>query len=71
MQTSRIGNQTGGRVFLFLTTDNFERDYARMKVCINYGMEVLVGRFGQDSMQDAYLQRGHCTHVIYETNEYS
>jgi catechol 2,3-dioxygenase-like lactoylglutathione lyase family enzyme len=27
-QTSRIGNQTGGRVFLFLHTDDFERDYA-------------------------------------------
>ena len=26
-QASRIGNQTGGRVFLFLHTDNFERDY--------------------------------------------
>ena len=26
-QASRIGNQTGGRVFLFLNTDNFERDY--------------------------------------------
>ncbi len=26
-QESRIGNQTGGRVFLFLHTDNFERDY--------------------------------------------
>lgn len=26
-QSSRIGNQTGGRVFLFLNTDNFERDY--------------------------------------------
>jgi catechol 2,3-dioxygenase-like lactoylglutathione lyase family enzyme len=24
-----IGNQTGGRVFLFLTTDDFERDHAR------------------------------------------
>jgi catechol 2,3-dioxygenase-like lactoylglutathione lyase family enzyme len=27
-QQSRIGNQTGGRVFLFLHTDDFERDYA-------------------------------------------
>ena len=27
-QASRIGNQTGGRVFLFLYTDDFERDYA-------------------------------------------
>ncbi len=28
-QISRIGNQTGGRVFLFLYTDNFERDYRK------------------------------------------
>lgn len=26
-----IGNQTGGRVFLFLNTDDFERDYRDMK----------------------------------------
>lgn len=26
-QEKHIGNQTGGRVFLFLFTDNFERDY--------------------------------------------
>lgn len=26
-QRSRIGNQTGGRVFLFLYTDNFDRDF--------------------------------------------
>jgi catechol 2,3-dioxygenase-like lactoylglutathione lyase family enzyme len=26
-QSGRVGNQTGGRVFLFLHTDNFERDY--------------------------------------------
>ena len=29
-QKSRIGNQAGGRVFLFLNTDNFERDYQRL-----------------------------------------
>ena len=28
-QESRIGNQTGGRVFLFLYTDDFEGDYRR------------------------------------------
>ncbi len=28
-QQSRIGNQTGGRVFLFLHTDDFWRDYHR------------------------------------------
>jgi len=30
-QASRIGNQTGGRVFLFLHTDDFARDHAAMK----------------------------------------
>lgn len=29
-QQSRIGNQTGGRVFLFLYTDNFSRDYQNL-----------------------------------------
>lgn len=29
-QEAAIGNQTGGRVFLFLETDNFARDHARM-----------------------------------------
>ena len=29
-QRSRIGNQTGGRVFLFLNTDNFARDYQNL-----------------------------------------
>lgn len=30
-QNSRIGNQTGGRVFLFLYTDHFWEDYERMQ----------------------------------------
>lgn len=29
-QKLSIGNQTGGRVFLFLETDNFQRDYDKM-----------------------------------------
>ena len=29
-QLSRVGNQTGGRVFLFLHTDDFWRDYQAM-----------------------------------------
>jgi catechol 2,3-dioxygenase-like lactoylglutathione lyase family enzyme len=28
-QEQHVGNQTGGRVFLFLYTDNFARDFAR------------------------------------------
>jgi uncharacterized glyoxalase superfamily protein PhnB len=29
-QISKIGNQTGGRVSLFLYTDDFERDYQNL-----------------------------------------
>ncbi len=35
-QQSRVGDQTGGRVFLFLHTDDFYRDYHRM---IQQGVE--------------------------------
>lgn len=30
-QEAAIGNQTGGRVFLFLSTDDFQRDYEAMR----------------------------------------
>jgi catechol 2,3-dioxygenase-like lactoylglutathione lyase family enzyme len=30
-QKTRIGNQAGGRVFLFLHTDDFQRDYDAMR----------------------------------------
>lgn len=30
-QQSRVGNQTGGRVFLFLHTDDFWRDYRHLQ----------------------------------------
>lgn len=39
-QHSRVGNQTGGRVFLFLHTDDFWRDYQnllRHHICIVRG----------------------------------
>jgi len=29
-QQARVGDQTGGRVFLFLESDDFSRDYERM-----------------------------------------
>jgi lactoylglutathione lyase len=35
-QLSRVGNQTGGRVFLFLHTDDFWRDYRVMR---SHGVE--------------------------------
>lgn len=31
-QEARVGDQTGGRVFLFLETDDFRRDHAAMAV---------------------------------------
>ena len=37
-QTAAIGDQTGGRVFLFLHTDDFQRDYSHMKA---HGVEFL------------------------------
>ncbi len=37
-QSRRVGNQTGGRVFLFLYTDNFERDY---KNIINHEIKII------------------------------
>lgn len=30
-QQKYVGNQTGGRVFLFLETDNFQRDYDKFR----------------------------------------
>lgn len=32
-QQDAVGNQTGGRVFLFLHTSDFQKDYDRMKSC--------------------------------------
>jgi hypothetical protein len=32
-QVARVGDQTGGRVFLFLQTDDFWRDYHDMTAC--------------------------------------
>lgn len=45
-QESRVGDQTGGRVFLFLHTDDFWRDYIDMK---SHGV-----RFTEELRQEAY-----------------
>ena len=45
-QESRIGNQTGGRVFLFLRTDDFWRDYRELR---SRGV-----RFVEEPRQEAY-----------------
>lgn len=46
-QVSRIGNQTGGRVFLFLRTDDFWRDYEKYKSKgVNFVREPKVEDYG-------------------------
>jgi len=46
-QEKFIGNQSGGRVFLFLQTDNFERDYDSMqKSGINFVRDTKQEEYG-------------------------
>ena len=46
-QITRVGNQTGGRVFLFLETDDIRRDVASMKaVGINFVRESVQEAWG-------------------------
>jgi catechol 2,3-dioxygenase-like lactoylglutathione lyase family enzyme len=45
-QRASVGNQSGGRVFLFLQTDDFQRDYARMRA---RGV-----RFAEEPRHEAY-----------------
>jgi len=45
-QKTRIGNQTGGRVFLFLHTDEFRKDYRRL---LEKGVE-----FVREPKEEAY-----------------
>ena len=47
-QKASIGNQTGGRVFLFLFTDDFQRDYDKM---VERGIE-----FVRDPVKEEYGQ---------------
>ncbi len=37
-ELAAVGNQTGGRVFLFLETDDFDRDYERL---LEYDVEII------------------------------
>jgi len=45
-QEARIGDQTGGRVFLFLRTDDFRRDY--------HAMRARGVRFTEEPRREAY-----------------
>ncbi len=55
-QASRIGNQTGGRVFLFMYTDDFNRDYQSMiSSGVTFVREPIVEPYGTVAVfQDLY-----------------
>lgn len=55
-QQSRAGNQTGGRVFLFLFTDDFDRDYNNMlSDGINFVREPVIEEYGKVAVfEDLY-----------------
>ncbi|MEA1673781.1 VOC family protein [Nitrospirillum sp. BR 11163] len=58
-QEAAIGNQAGGRVFLFLRTDDFWRDHARMKAAgVTFCEEPRVEAYGTVVVfQDLYGTR--------------
>ena len=58
-QLDFVGNQAGGRVFLFLNTDNFWRDYERMvSVGINFIREPVEQPYGTVAVfEDLYGNR--------------
>jgi catechol 2,3-dioxygenase-like lactoylglutathione lyase family enzyme len=58
-QADFVGNQTGGRVFLFLSTDDFWRDYHHMlSVGINFVREPKVQDYGTVAVfEDLYGNR--------------
>jgi catechol 2,3-dioxygenase-like lactoylglutathione lyase family enzyme len=55
-QSKAIGNQSGGRVFLFLETDDFDRDYAVMVAKgINFVREPATQAYGKVAVfEDLY-----------------
>jgi catechol 2,3-dioxygenase-like lactoylglutathione lyase family enzyme len=67
-QEAFIGDQTGGRVFLFLQTDNFWRDYNEMvSLRINFVREPKVESYGIVAVfEDLY---GNLWDLIEKANE--
>jgi len=69
-QRSRIGHQTGGRVFLFLYTDDFWRDYKNMQNDgIEFVREPLVETYGTVAVfKDLY---GNLWDLLEPINKFS
>jgi len=64
-QTSAIGNQTGGRVFLFLGTDDFWRDYDAMRAAgIRFVRDPKEAPYGTVAVfEDLYGNRWDLVHL--------
>lgn len=69
-QEAFIGNQTGGRVFLFLGTDDFNRDYQEMKrLGIEFVREPKVQDYGTVAvLKDLY---GNLWDLVQFNNDHS
>lgn len=69
-QEAFIGNQTGGRVFLFLSTDDFWRDYNQMLAAgINFVREPKKASYGTVAVfEDLY---GNLWDLLELTNQHS
>ncbi|MGQ0798691.1 MAG: VOC family protein [Pseudomarimonas sp.] len=58
-QVARIGDQTAGRVFLFLSTDDFQHDYQRMRAAgVHFVREPIEQPYGTVAVfEDLYGNR--------------
>ncbi len=67
-QKSRVGNQTGGRVFLFLKTDDFSRDYEALRQRgVNFVREPKIEDYGTVAVfEDLY---GNLWDLVEFTNK--
>jgi catechol 2,3-dioxygenase-like lactoylglutathione lyase family enzyme len=72
-QRSRVGNQTGGRVFLFLYTDDFDRDYNNLiRNKINIVRQPLIESWGKVVMfEDMYGNLWDLVQPVIFNSEFS
>lgn len=70
-QERAVGNQTGGRVFLFLSTDDFQRDYARLNTtgvkCVRPPAEMPYGTVAV--FEDLYGNRWDLVQYVAQKGE--
>jgi catechol 2,3-dioxygenase-like lactoylglutathione lyase family enzyme len=71
-QMSYVGNQAGGRVFLFLATDDFARDYATFKARgVRFVRDPLKAAYGEVAVfEDIYGNRWDLIEFADTTKKY-